>query len=401
MKKLTEYLLESFDDLLKLSETDKKLLLELDSQFNDIADEYEKEHIHFANVVNSDEVIENILNAIKHKKQHTDIKIKYEETKISDDKWCENFIKKINDLKLKFIELNCYLTKFYIYRINKIIEQILFFQKYLKDNSYRGESINYPSKQMYEKAIELIKKNPFVDIEELQKKDKDYKRIYTPEESQKILQKEIDKYGYGWKVIIDDNMVPRMSVRPYKEFRINSKNNFSKVDLESLKVHEIKVHVARKYNALKSGLYLFIHGLKGNNVYDEGLAIWNSLNLVDKPKPNILFFICMKIIILYKLHTEGLYSAYKQIKDLTNIDDRKIALAILRASRIYIYTPLGNYSTDEDYLDGYLRVQKFTKEEKERLLELPIGPDQLFELDTLQKFIKVNKFIKIDTDDEK
>jgi hypothetical protein len=196
-------------------------------------------------------------------------------------------------------------------------------------------------------------------------------------------------------------MVPRMSVRPYKEFRINSKNNFSKVDLESLKVHEIKVHVARKYNALKSGLYLFIHGLKGNNVYDEGLAIWNSLNLVDKPKPNILFFICMKIIILYKLHTEGLYSAYKQIKDLTNIDDRKIALAILRASRIYIYTPLGNYSTDEDYLDGYLRVQKFTKEEKERLLELPIGPDQLFELDTLQKFIKVNKFIKIDTDDEK
>jgi hypothetical protein len=170
-------------------------------------------------------------------------------------------------------------------------------------------------------------------------------------------------------------MVPRMSVRPYKEFRINAKNKFSKVDLESLKVHEIKVHVARKYNALKSGLYLFIHGLKGNNVYDEGLAIWNSLNLVDKPKPNILFFICMKIIILYKLHTEGLYSAYKQIKDLTNIDDRKIALAILRASRIYIYTPLGNYSTDEDYLDGYLRVQKFTKEEKERLLELPIGPD--------------------------
>jgi hypothetical protein len=31
MKKLTEYLLESFDDLLKLSESDKKILLELDS----------------------------------------------------------------------------------------------------------------------------------------------------------------------------------------------------------------------------------------------------------------------------------------------------------------------------------------------------------------------------------
>jgi hypothetical protein len=31
MKKLTEYLLESFDDLLKLSESDKKILLGLDS----------------------------------------------------------------------------------------------------------------------------------------------------------------------------------------------------------------------------------------------------------------------------------------------------------------------------------------------------------------------------------
>jgi hypothetical protein len=31
MKKLTEYLLESFDDLLKLSKSDKKILLELDS----------------------------------------------------------------------------------------------------------------------------------------------------------------------------------------------------------------------------------------------------------------------------------------------------------------------------------------------------------------------------------
>ena len=214
------------------------------------------------------------------------------------------------------------------------------------------------------------------------------------------VQKEIDRLGYGWKVVIDDHMVPRMSVRPYREFRINAKNKFSKVDLESLKVHEIAVHVARKYHALESGLYLLIHGLKGNNVYDEGLAIYNSLNKVDKPKPNIIFFICMKIIILYLLNTKGIYSAYKKIKELTGIEDRRIALAIVRASRVYIYTMLGNYSTDEDYLDGYLQVKNMSDEDREKLLKLPIGPDQLYEMDTLQKFIDINKFPKITKSDD-
>ena len=145
---------------------------------------------------------------------------------------------------------------------------------------------------------------------------------------------------------------------------------------------------------------MFIHELKGNNVYDEGLAIYNSLNKVNKPKPNILFYICMKIILLYHMHTSNIINAFNHIKKLTGIDDRKIALAVVRASRIYIYTPLGNYSTDEDYLDGYLRVKDMSEEDRKKLLEIPIGPDQLFEIDTLKKFINVNKFDPIKTDND-
>ena len=392
MKSLTQYLYESFDNQLKLTQKDKELLIKLDREFNDLADEFEKEHIHFANVTNMEEAVNGVLKAIRTNDKKYQVDIKYEKSNIADDKWCDDFIKKINNLKLDFIELNCYVTKFYIYRINKIIEQIMFLNKFTKDPSYRGEVSNHPSRRLYDIAVKLIKENKFVDVKELAKKDKDYEQNISPEESKKILQKEIDKHGYGWEVVIDNNMVPRMSVRPYQEFRINGHNKFSKVDIESLKVHEIAVHVARKFHALQAGLYLFIHGLKGNNVYDEGLAIYNSLNKVDKPKPNILFFICIKIILLYEMHKTNIVDAYKKIKELTNIEDKRIALAIVRASRIYIYTPLGNYSTDEDYLDGYIRVKNMTEEEREQLLLLPIGPDQLYELDTLQKFIKVNKF---------
>ena len=392
MRSICRYIIENFEDSLKLSISDKDRLLELDSEFNELANIYEKEHIHYANVTNIDDAIDSLLNAVKDNDKSFELHLKYEKSKIEDDDWCNDFIEKINNLKIKFIDLNCYLTKFYIYRINKIIEQIIFLNNFTDTNKIKVRVKNRPSTKMYNNAVKLIKDNPYINIKELIEKDEDYDRVYTPEESQKILQKEIDKLGYGWKVVIDDNMVPRMSVRPYQEFRINANNKFSKVDLESLKVHEVAVHVARKYNALQSGLYLFIHGLKGNNVYDEGLAIYNSLNKVDKPKPNILFYICMKIILLYKMHTKGLIDAFHTIKKMTGLDDRKIALAIVRAARIYIYTPLGNYSTDEDYLDGYLRVKDMSEEDREKLLELPIGPDQLFELDTIKKFIKVNKF---------
>lgn len=402
MKHIYDYIIENFEDSLKLSNDDKNKLLKLDSEFNELANIYEKEHIHFANVTNMDESIESVLDAVR--KDDTKFKphIKYEKSNIEDDDWCTDFIDKINKLKIEFIDLNCYLTKFYIYRINKIIEQIMFLNQYTKNEKITIRVKNHPSIRLYKKAIKLIKENPYVDKNKLIENDKDYKQVYSPEESQKILQKEIDKYGYGWKVVIDKHMVPRMSVRPYREFRINANNKFSKVDLESLKVHEVAVHVARKYNALQSGLYLFIHGLKGNNVYDEGLAIYNSLNKVKKPKPNILFYICMKIILLYHMHTKNVVESFKILKKLTGLDDRKIALAIVRASRIYIYTPLGNYSTDEDYLDGYLRVKDMSEVDRKKLLELPIGPDQLFELDTIKKFIEVNKFkpIKINNTDE-
>lgn len=402
MKHIYNYIIENFEDSLRLSNDDKNRLLELDSEFNELANIYEKEHIHFANVTNMDESIELVLEAIRSNNTKFKPHLEYEKSNIEDDEWCSDFIDKINKLKIEFIDLNCYLTKFYIYRINKIIEQIMFLNQYTKNEKITIRVKNHPSVRLYKEAVKLIKENPYVDKNELIEKDEDYKQIYSPEESKKILQKEIDKYGYGWRVVIDKYMVPRMSVRPYREFRINANNNFSKVDLESLKVHEVAVHVARKYNALQSGLYLFIHGLKGNNVYDEGLAIYNSLNKVEKPKPNILFYICMKIILLYHMHTKNIVEAFKALKKLTGLDDRKIALAIVRASRIYIYTPLGNYSTDEDYLDGYLRVKNMSEDDRKKLLEVPIGPDQLFELDTIKKFIKVNKFkpIKIDNNDD-
>ena len=390
MKTLQQYINENFDNYLKLSNEDKNRLLELDLKFHVLLNEFKHEHVHYMNVVNSKEKIDYILDQVK-KGEDFNLKIEYEDSKFQDTKWCDEMIKKLSDLINEFLSIkNCYISKFYSYRLNKTISSILFLKQYCIDNNTFPQNISKPAKYLYDNAIKELKKTKFIDIYKLN--DDIYKRTFSPEESQKRLQKVMDKLGYGWNVVIDDNMIPRMSVRPYKELRISSKNKFSEVDLQSLEVHEIGVHTARKYYALQTGLYLFLYGLKGSNKYDEGLAIFNSLNKVKNPKPNILFYICIKIIILYHLYTMSNIELFNFVKALTDAPDKVIALSIIRASRNFAFTLESTGSADVDYFDGYTRIKDMSNQEKERLLKFNIGPDQLYELDTIEKFFKVNKF---------
>ena len=405
MKGITEYINEkhniiltkSHDDKLKLSHDDKIKLIELDVKFDSILKEYEREHLHFANVKNTKEEIDKIIKCRKEKKDW-EINIEYENSKFSDDNWCNDTINRLQELKNEFITLDCYLTKFYRYRIERTIESIIFFKEYSKHKTF-PLLIDRPSEKLYINAIDTLKKNKYVDVYSL--KDKKYERNFTPEESQKRLQKIIDNLGYGWKVIIDDNMIPRMSVTSYREFRISANNKFSEVDLQSLEVHEIKVHVARKYYALQTGLYLFIYGLRGSNVYDEGMAIYNSLNKTKTPKPNILFYIAIKIVILYNLNIMPINELFDFIKSITNAPDETIALALIRASRVFSYTSIYTDSLDQDYFKGYMLVKDMTEEQREELLKLTVGPEQLYEIPTIKKFLKVNKFEPISINNEK
>ena len=88
MKGITEYinekhniiLTESYDDKLKLSHDDKIKLIELDVKFDSILKEYEREHLHFANVKNTKEEIDKIIKCRKENKDW-EINIEYENSK--------------------------------------------------------------------------------------------------------------------------------------------------------------------------------------------------------------------------------------------------------------------------------------------------------------------------------
>lgn len=303
----------------------------------------------------------------------------------------------MNNLRNKFNSFDSFISKYYIENIEEKIYSIEFFNEYCKDPSIRSKYVTKPSKKVYDEAIKILKDNPFEIVEKMPKQ---FQQNIDPKESQKRLQKIINDKGFDWKVVLDDNMVPRMSVRPYKEFRIHGKLKFSEVDLKSLKVHEIEVHTARKYWGLQTGLYLFLYGLNSNNTYDEGIAIYNSLHKMPGKdvKPNILYYIAIKIVMMYNMDEMTPLEIFKMAKKLNpTAPDETIALSLIRVNRIannhLTFTNSANSdSIDMDYLTGYLKVKEMTDDEREELIKYSIGPKQLFELENIKKFLKINKF---------
>lgn len=195
-------------------------------------------------------------------------------------------------------------------------------------------------------------------------------------------------------------MPPRMGVNPEKTFRIKPSAKFSEVDLKSLVAHEIKAHVAKRYYGYETGLFLFVFGLDGKNVFDEGLAIWNTFNTIDDQKPNAMFKIATSYLICYYCLIYDFCDVFTKMRELTKnspeYTDKAIFSQLIRTKRSVIKTNrLGCWSGDLDYFRGYKLVDKMTDKERDIILKYNIGPDQFFEIDAIKRFLSTNNFSPI------
>jgi hypothetical protein len=191
-------------------------------------------------------------------------------------------------------------------------------------------------------------------------------------------------------------MLARMNVLPNNIIRISKTAHFNDADIEGLIAHEVKGHIARRHFAQHTGLYLFAHGLKGNNIYDEGLAIWNSLNLVDKPKPNVMMNIALKYIVGYNKYRMDFCELFDYIKSIdvkNQIPESVLFKCIARGKReIYDTSILGGMPDDSRYLEGYELVNLMSDSERDDILKWNIGPEQIHDLPKIKEFFKLNKF---------
>ena len=373
-----DFILES-KSLFLLDKETKAKLLELDEKYHRLIEKFRTRYV--AQTVNNiREEFDKFMTAKNNgQKYYPQLDIDNSEP---DMKMYDDFGKLLDEFEE--IKDDCYVAKFYIEKIHSMrrsIEQ----RKEIEDGTYEpGE--NPVDKELYQQALQCIKDNPY--------KKPDFKndRNKDSEECLEAIEDALDELGYDFDVEIDTGMLPRMNVKMGK-VNVNKTSKFSDEDIEGLIAHEIKGHVGRRFYGKKTGLWLFAYGTQSSSTYDEGLAVWNSLNKVKHKKDNVLFNIAMKTCVSYLMYEMDFCDLFDWIKKhAPGMTDYTAFKTIIRPRRKNKDCEIKSGEPMTTYFKGYNMVNDMDDKMRDDILHYNIGPDQKFELENIKEFLKVNKF---------
>ena len=373
-----DFILES-KSLFLLDKETKAKLLELDEKYHRLIEKFRTRYV--AQTVNNiREEFDKFMTAKNNgQKYYPQLDIDNSEP---DMKMYDDFGKLLDEFEE--IKDDCYVAKFYIEKIHSMrrsIEQ----RKEIEDGTYEpGE--NPVDKELYKQALQCIKDNPY--------KKPDFKndRNKDSEECLEAIEDALDELGYDFDVEIDTGMLPRMNVKMGK-VNVNKTSKFSDEDIEGLIAHEIKGHVGRRFYGKKTGLWLFAYGTQSSSTYDEGLAVWNSLNKVKHKKDNVLFNIAMKTCVSYLMYEMDFCDLFDWIKKhAPGMTDYTAFKTIIRPRRKNKDCEIKSGEPMTTYFKGYNMVNDMDDKMRDDILHYNIGPDQKFELENIKEFLNVNKF---------
>lgn len=380
MKNLYTLICESFNGKMKLTEEEKEKLLALDNLYFDYNIHYRKDYNRKI-VKNLEQECEKFISAYKAGTKY------YPQFIGTECNLTDQTLKMGEELIAEFYKLDCFLSKYYIEWLRIMNNRIKFFMRKVGPEWYIQNQKQTPTLENYRKALDAIKKHPF---EFVPNED----REINAEQAAKQIQSHIDKLGYKWKVELTNDIIPRMSVGMDQKMFIRKDATFNEDDIEGLKVHEVEGHIGRRYYGLKTGLHLFHYGLIWNNDLDEGLAVWNSLNKVDKVKPNVYPNIAIKTIIAYQLDKMDFCELFDFCHKL--VPEMPLDQLFINFSRfkreVLDCSILGGNGDDQSYFCGLQLVNKMSDKERDDILKWNIGPGQLNDLPKIKKFFELNKF---------
>ena len=377
-----DYILES-KSIYTLTPEVKSKLLELDEKYHKLTEKFRTKYV-ATTCSNLREEFDKFMSA-KNMGQKYYPQLEIENSNV-DNKLMENF-EKLKD-EFKEIKDDCYIVKFYLEKIEGMLEG-LELRKQLETGDYTTPDKNPVDKSLYEEALECVKNNPY--------KKPDFKNDRNIE-SDKCLEEiedALDELGYNFEVQIDDNMLPRMNVKMGR-VNVNRTARFSEDDIEGLIAHEIKGHVGRRFYGKETGLWLFAYGLQSSSTYDEGLAVWNSLNLVKHKKDNIMFNIAMKTCVSYLMFEMDFCDLFDWVKKKApTMTDYTAFKIVVRPRRRNKDCEIKSGEPMTTYFRGYNMVKDMDDKMRDDILHYNIGPNQIFELENIKEFLKVNKFKKL------
>ena len=373
-----EYLLES-NSIYTLKPEVKTKLIELDEKYHKLTEKFRTKYV-ATTCSNLKEEFDKFISAKKMgQKYYPQLEIKNSEY---DQKLYDGFINLIDEFEE--IKDRCYITKFYLEKLHSM-KGSLETRQHLENGDYEpGE--NPVDKELYKEALQVIKDNPY--------KKPDFKKDRTNDSDDVLeaIEDALDELGYDFDVQIDTGMLPRMNVKMGR-VNINKTSKFSDEDIDGLIAHEIKGHVGRRYYGKKTGLWLFAYGTQSSSTYDEGLAVWNSLNLVKHKKDNVMFNIAMKTCVSYLMFEMDFCDLFDWVKKhAPGMTDYTAFKTVMRPRRRNKDCSIMSGEPMTTYLKGWKLVNDMDNKMRDDILHYNIGPDQLFELENIKEFLKVNKF---------
>ena len=387
MEKLHAYIKSS--PSYKLPKREKDELLKLDKEYGDFFREFwfKWNRTDCTNLVSE---WKKFKKALKNNEKY------YPQIKLVDDELTPEFLTKGKALIFKFKQFPCYLSKFYIDNINYMMNQAIGTIYKTKEafTIMNNQMCPKVSEENYKLAWKMIKENPYVDERENQK--------YRGEDIVGFMQEHIDKCGFKYKVELNPYMIARQNVVPHEPvLHIRTMGRFSDLDVESLKIHEVEVHVARRHWGFQTGLNLFVDGLVERSTLDEGMAIYQSLHHNKYGvKPNLKFDIAVKTIMAYHIMDMDFIEIYKWLHKKLKTEDNEQVIGyiifknLMRFKRIIQDCSLygGDSISETDYFCGYQMVKDMPKELKDDLIKWNIGPSHIKELPNIKQFFSINKF---------
>lgn len=372
------YILES-KSIYKLDNETKSKLLKLDEKYHKLIETFRTKYV-AQTVSNIKEEFDKFMNARNlGQKYYPQLEIENSEVdmKIYDD---------MGKLKEEFekIKDTCYVAKFYIEKLHAMRLSLECRMK-LENGTYEPGDNPVP-KELYKEALQVIKDNPY--------KKPDFKEDRTNDSNDVLeaIEDALDDLGYDFDVQIDTGMLPRMNVKMGK-VNINKKSKFSDEDIEGLIKHEIMGHAGRRYYGMQTGLWLFAYGTQSSSTYDEGLAVWLSLNKVKHKKDNVMFNIAMKTCVSYLMFEMDFCDLFDWIKKKApGMTDYTAFKTVMRPRRRNKDCSIKSGEIMVSYFKGWKMVNDMDDKMRNDILHYNIGPDQLFELENIKEFLKVNKF---------
>ena len=376
----------------KMTDEEKTRLIELDKEFGDYFRHF-REHWTPTESTNVEQ------EWVKFKKAKDKGEKYYPQIKLYKDELDRSFLEWSRRLKNKFEVFPCYLSRFYVDTIDYVYHQAVG-AVYRREGDPIGVDILNTvlcpkvSEENYKAAWKMLEENPYRDVRDEQN--------YNAKDIIPMMQEHIDKCGFSYKAVLNDHMIARQNVQPHvPELRINSSAVFSDIDVASLKVHEVEVHIGRRHYGFMTGLNLFVDGLPERNTLDEGMAIFQSLNYNPLGvKPNLQFDIAIKTVMGYHMMDMDIHEIYDMLlpklrnEQNKNVIERIIFKNLMRFKRIVQDSSLygGDAISEEDYFCGYMMVKDLPKSLKTDIIKWNVGPKHIKDIPNLKKFFKVNKF---------